>query len=30
MCEKTYGKLAKAQHETAFQKFSEQGTKIGA
>ena len=30
MCEKTYGKLAKAQHETAFQKFAEQGTKIGA
>ena len=30
MCEKTYGKLAKAQHEAAFQKFTEQGTRIGA
>ena len=30
MREKTYGKLAKAQHEAAFQKFAEHGTKIAA
>ena len=30
MCEKTYGKLTKAQHEAAFQKFTEKGTRIGA